>query len=97
MGTELINDEDEEYNIYFKRIYGGKDKGTCYVIADKLFDDDMVSMTEKEWCFMVYRKLANEWDEIQSKDTLYDGHIRYLRTIKPLLDYYKEKFGFDDY
>lgn len=95
MGTEIINDDDEEYNIYFKRFYGGKDRGVCYSISNKLYN--IVDMTEKEWCYMVYKKLANEWNEIQSKDTIYSGHINYLRAIEPLLDYYKEKFGFDDY
>jgi len=97
MGTELINYDDEEVSIYFKRFYGGKDKGTCYSLMNKDLNGTNVDITEKEFCLIVYRKLANEWNEIQSKDTIYSGHIKYLNAIKPLLDYYKNKYKFEDY
>ena len=99
MGTEIISYEDLEnltydgnINILLKRFYGGKDRGTCYSITFRNSAKDNIEITEDEFMYMVYKKLKNEFDIIQDKDTLYDGNIRYLNAIKPLIEYLKNKY-----
>ena len=101
MGTELINHKDYErikhrlgMNVLLKRFYGGKDRGACYSITFKNSLNDYIEITEPEFCYMIYKKLKNECEMIEDKDTLYDGHITYLNVIRPLIKYYEKIYGF---
>ena len=94
MGTNIINYEDLEnleynknINVLLKRFWGGDKRGTCYVITG----ETSVTITEDEFMYLIYKRLKHDYDEIQDKDTLYYGHIRYLNAIKPLIDYLAEK------
>jgi len=98
MGTEIISYEDLEdltydgnINILLKRFYGGKDRGTCYSITFRNSAKDYIEITEDEFMYLIYKRLRQDYDEIQNKDTLYDGHIRYIKAIKPLMDYLEKK------
>jgi hypothetical protein len=105
MGTEIIGYEDcdaTNTNVLLKRFWGGKDRGTCYsllerdsVYCDMYASSCCIEIDEKTMDYMIYKKLKKDYDEMQDKDTLYSGHIRYIGAIKGLIVYLREKWGWD--
>jgi hypothetical protein len=103
MGTEIITYEDcdkTNTNLLLKRFWGGRNRGICFVLTSAHPDnsrhqqDNYIEITEKEMNFLMYKKLKNDYDELQNKDTLYDGHIRYINAIHKLIIYLKDKYDF---
>ena len=98
MGTEIITWDDCEEtntNLLFKRFGGGVDRGTMYSLMLKNAPQDHMELSEKDFLYIVYKKFKLDFDEIQDKDTLYTGHIRFIRAVKPLLVYLEKKYGFN--
>lgn len=99
MGNEIITNEDCENtktNLLLKEFYGGKDRGSCFVLTktDKEERNSYITITDKEMRYLIYKLLIWEWNLIQDKDTLYDGHIRYLNVIEPLIEYIDSRYIF---
>ena len=98
MGTEIIDFDDserEKINITLKRYWGGV-RGTMFNLSKKYSLGMGIDFSYRAMYYIIYKVLKQDYDELSEKDTLYDGHIRYLRALKPLLDILKERFDFEE-
>jgi len=98
MGTPIIDYEECEkfnINILLRRYWGGTKKGVCYQITEKE-ENKYVNLTDRELWYLIYKRIKQEFDEIQEKDTLYDGHIRYIESSRQLISYLEKRYGFGD-
>ena len=97
MGTNIISYDDIEntgMNVLLKRYWGGSDDGTMCQISEKNVPFKHINISDKELMFVIYMYLKHLYDEIQDKDTLYDGHAKFCDVVVPLLDYLKGRYGF---
>ena len=98
MRTEIITYDDLEntnMKVLLKRYWGGEDDGTCYQISENNAPFHYINLTDKELWYLIYRRIKQDHDDMQEKDTLYDGHIKYINAVKPLMEYLEKKYRFE--
>ena len=103
MGTEIITYDDDlrdddiyvPCNILLKRYWGGKDDGTMFQITEKNAPFHYVNISEREFMFMFYKYISHENDEIESKDTLYHGHIIRLKENRKIIKWLNKRYRFE--
>ena len=103
MTTEIITYNDKLRNrdgdpqpctILLNRYWDDEVRSTMIQIMEKNPTSHHVDTTEKEFMFMFYKYISHENDEIEDKDTLYDGHIRRLKENRKIIEWLNKRYRF---